>query len=80
MNAPGPAGKKEIFSWCCYDFANSSYTTVVITVVYSTYFTGVVAQGLDFANTLWALALAFSQLLVILLGPWLGAMADRHAV
>lgn len=74
-----PASKKEIFSWCCYDFANSSYTTVIITVIYSTYFTKVVCQGLDAANTLWAAALAISQLIVIFLGPWLGAVADQHA-
>lgn len=74
-----PASKKEIFSWCCYDFANSSFTTVIITVVYSTYFTKVVCAGLSSANTLWAIALALSQLIVIFLGPWLGAVADRYA-
>lgn len=75
-----PAGKKEIFSWCCYDFANSSFTTVIITVVYSTYFTSVVCGDLDYANTLWAAALAVSQLIVIFLGPWIGAIADRRAL
>jgi MFS transporter, UMF1 family len=74
-----PADKKEILSWCCYDFANSSFTTIIITVIYSTYFTNVVAVNLSSPNFLWALALALSQLLVILLGPWLGAIADRRA-
>jgi MFS transporter, UMF1 family len=75
-----PPDKKEIFSWCCYDFANSSFTTVIITVIYSTYFTGVVCGNLGYANTLWAAALAVSQLMVIFCGPWLGAVADRRAL
>jgi MFS transporter, UMF1 family len=80
MNKVIPAaGKKEIFSWCCYDFANSSFTTVIITVIYSTYFTSVVCGNMGYANTLWAAALAVSQLIVILFGPWFGAFADKHA-
>lgn len=69
--------KREIFGWCCFDFANSSYTTVITTVVFARYFTGVVAK--DTANPvfLWGLAGAISNMLVIVLGPWLGALADR---
>ena len=40
-----PVRRREIFGWCCYDFANSAFITVVVTVVYGPYFTGVVAAG-----------------------------------
>ncbi len=71
--------KREIFGWCCYDFANSAFITVVITVVYGPYFTGVVAAGSAAANTMWSATLAASQAVVIVAGPALGVMADVTA-
>ncbi len=70
-----PVRKREIFGWCCYDFANSAFITVVITVIFGPFFTGVVAKG-DLANTLWSITLAVSQAVVIVFGPALGALAD----
>ena len=37
--------KKEIFSWTLYDFANSAFTTLVVTFIYSTYFTKSIAPN-----------------------------------
>lgn len=74
-----PVRKREIFGWCCYDFANSAFITVVITVVFGPYFTGVVAAGNPAANTLWSGLLAVSQAIVIVFGPALGIMADATA-
>ncbi len=74
-----PVRKREIFGWCCYDFANSAFVTVVITVVFGPFFTGVVAAGSPAANTLWSAMLAASQAVVIVLGPALGVMADLTA-
>ena len=71
--------KREIFGWCCYDFANSAFITVVITVVYGPYFTGVVAAGWAGANTLWSVTLAASQVVVMVFGPALGVLADVTA-
>jgi len=68
--------KREIFGWCFYDFANSAFITVVVTVVYGPYFTGVVASGVSAANTLWSATLAASQVVVMVFGPVLGVMAD----
>jgi UMF1 family MFS transporter len=70
-----PVRKREIFGWCCYDFANSAFVTVVITVIFGPFFTGVVAKG-DLANTLWSVTLAVSQGVVIVFGPALGVLAD----
>jgi UMF1 family MFS transporter len=71
-----PVRRREIFGWCCYDFANSAFITVVITVVYGPYFTGVVAEGWAGANTLWSVTLAASQVVVMVFGPALGVLAD----
>ena len=71
-----PVRRREIFGWCCYDFANSAFITVVITVVYGPYFTGVVASGWAGANTLWSVILAASQVVVMVFGPALGVLAD----
>jgi UMF1 family MFS transporter len=37
--------KREVFGWAMYDFANSGYTTVVLTAVFAAYFVGSVADG-----------------------------------
>jgi UMF1 family MFS transporter len=62
-----------------YDFANSGYTTVVITAVFNAYFVKVVAGGEDWGTFAWALALSISYALVIFSAPILGAYADAHA-
>lgn len=74
-----PVTKKEIFGWCCYDFANSAFTTVIITSVFSIFFTSVICEGAGNARTLWGLVGGISQAVVIVLSPWLGALADLTA-
>ena len=50
---------REVFGWAMYDFANSGYTTVVLTAVFNAYFVSVVAQGAPWASHLWGTAQAF---------------------
>ncbi len=71
--------RREIFGWCCFDFANSAFTTIIITVVYAVYFTAVVAGNDPRGPGWWGTALAVSQLAVILVSPLLGAVADVTA-
>ena len=71
--------RREMFGWAAYDFANSGYTTVVLTAVFSAYFVGSVAGGADWATFAWTLTLAASSLLVMLTMPALGAYADLRA-
>ena len=75
---PGVA-KREVFGWAMYDFANSGYTTVVLTAVFNVYFIGVVAGGAGWGTLAWTLALSASNLLVLVLMPAIGAWADAHA-
>lgn len=62
-----------------FDFANSGYTTVVITAVFSAYFVAVVAENAAWATLAWTVTLAVSYALVMLTGPLVGAYADVHA-
>ena len=71
--------KREVFGWAMYDFANSGYTTVVLTAVFNSYFVGVVAGKADWATLAWTLALGLSSALVMLVMPALGAYADLRA-
>ncbi|MDZ5459592.1 MFS transporter [Azohydromonas lata] len=71
--------KREVFGWAMYDFANSGYTTVVLTAVFNAYFVGVVAGNAAWATLAWTLTLAASNALVVLLMPALGAWGDVHA-
>ncbi|HET7549639.1 MAG TPA: MFS transporter [Usitatibacter sp.] len=75
---PGVA-RREVWAWAMYDFANSGYTTVVLTAVFNAYFVSVVAANADWATFAWTAALSVSYLGVIVLGPILGAWSDAHA-
>jgi UMF1 family MFS transporter len=70
---------REVFGWAMYDFANSGYSTVVITAVFAAYFVGGVADGADWATLAWTSGLSLSYLIVMLTMPGLGAWADRVA-
>jgi len=71
--------KREVLGWAMYDFANSGYTTVVLTAVFGAYFVGEVAGGADWATFAWTAALAASSVIVMLTMPALGAYADLRA-
>ena len=71
--------RREVFGWAMYDFANSGYTTVVLTAVFSAYFVAGIAGKADWATLAWTLALGISNAVVMLLMPAIGAWADAHA-
>ena len=71
--------RREVFGWALYDFANSGYTTVVLTAVFSAYFVSAVAGATSWATLLWTLAIGLSNTIVMLLMPALGAWADQSA-
>ena len=71
--------RREVFGWAMYDFANSGYTTVVITAVFAAYFVGGVAQKAEWATFAWTAALSVSYAIVMLTMPSLGAYADLRA-
>lgn len=71
--------RREVWAWAMYDFANSGYTTVVVTAVFSAYFVAGVAGNAPWATFVWTLALSVSYALVMLTAPLVGAWADAHA-
>lgn len=72
-----PVKRREILGWALYDFANSSYTTVVITAVYSIFFVGhIVPPGDGPRDGLWSLAIVLSTILALVLSPLIGAIVD----
>jgi UMF1 family MFS transporter len=72
-------GLREVWAWSMYDFANSGYTTVVITAVFNAYFVAAVAGKAPWATFAWTAALSVSYLAVLLTAPVIGAWADTHA-
>ncbi|MHB0986614.1 MAG: MFS transporter [Sulfuricella sp.] len=71
--------KREVWAWAMYDFANSGYTTVVITAIFNAYFVGVVAGNATWATLAWTASLALSYALIMVTAPVVGAYADLHA-
>ncbi|MEQ1853780.1 MAG: MFS transporter [Chthoniobacteraceae bacterium] len=70
---------REVWAWSMYDFANSGYTTVVITAVFNAYFVSAIAGKAPWATFAWTAALSVSYLAVLLTAPIVGAWADAHA-
>jgi UMF1 family MFS transporter len=76
------APAREIFGWAMFDFANSSYTTVIVTVVFSVVFPRLVvgdAPDYRLGDLLWSVALSVSYALVVVTAPVLGAIIDFRA-
>lgn len=69
--------KKAIFGWVMYDFANSSFTTLIVTFVYATYFTKAIAENPVSGTVLWGRAITITALAVAVLSPLLGRIADK---
>lgn len=70
---------RELWAWAMYDFANSGFTTVVITALFNAYFVAVVAGNAAWATFAWTAALSVSYALIVLSAPLVGAYADQHA-
>ena len=69
--------KKVIWSWAMYDWANSAFTTLVVTFIYSTYYGKVFWPTEKIGTAWWGRAVALSSILTAILSPIVGAMADR---
>lgn len=69
--------KNKIWAWSLYDFANSAFTTLVVTFIYSTYFTKAIAENEIIGTTLWSRAVSLTAIFVALVSPVMGAIADK---
>jgi len=75
---PSKTDRKALFGWAMYDFANSAFTTLVVTFIYATYFTKSIAPDEITGTVLWSRAITICGLTVALVSPFIGAMADQR--
>ena len=69
--------KKTVFVWSLYDFANSSFTTLIVTFIYAAYFTKAIAENEIIGTALWSRAVSLTALFVAFASPIMGAIADK---
>ena len=68
---------KKIFNFALYDFANSAFTTIIITFIFSTYFAKQIAPNPILGQSYWGWAIGITGILVAITGPILGSFADK---
>ncbi len=69
-------GRAEVFAWVLYDWANSAYSTILITILYQYLTTQVFEAGDWWGSTLYAWCIGTSMMTAAVLSPPLGALAD----
>ncbi|MBZ0173562.1 MAG: MFS transporter, partial [Phycisphaerales bacterium] len=69
---------REVCAWGFYDLANQSFTLLINTLLFSIYFKEIVVNDPRRGDSLWSLTFAGSMLLVVILSPVLGAVADSR--
>ena len=77
MNSSTRTSNRGLSAWALYDWANSAFPTVITTFVFATYFTKGIAADTVSGTAQWGQAMSLSALGVAILGPILGAIADR---
>jgi UMF1 family MFS transporter len=70
--------RKQVLSWCLFDFANSSYSAVIAAVVFQVYYIDrIVGNESGRGDLWWGAAISASMLAVSLSSPFLGGIADH---
>jgi MFS transporter, UMF1 family len=72
-------GKRRIFIWTLFDFANTSFSIVVVTFLYAVYFKKTVAMGEPIGDLYWSIATSTAMIITAIISPVLGAIADYSA-
>src|SRR5712672_3977600 len=68
--------RSAVISWIFFDWAAQPYFTLITTFVFAPYFAGFVAPNPAQGQALWGFATAAAGLMIALLSPLLGAIAD----
>jgi UMF1 family MFS transporter len=71
--------RSKIFVWTLYDFANTSYSIVVVTFIFAVYFKNVIAGNEPVGDLFWSLGISISMIITGLIAPILGAISDYSA-
>ena len=73
---PTPRVRNQILVWSLFDFANTSFSVMIVAVGYSLYFKEIVVGGAGRGDFFWGLIVSISMLLTALVAPVLGAASD----
>ena len=68
---------KKIFNFALYDFANSAFTTIIITFIFATYFAKQIAPNPVLGQSYWGWTIGVTGFLVAIAGPIIGSFADK---
>ena len=71
--------KNKIFAWSLYDFASQPFSTIIVTFIYSAFFTTYIVEDVDKGTLLWTRIISISAIIAAILSPILGAIADRNS-
>ena len=70
--------KKKRLYYYLFDWANSPYSTVIITFIFSSYFVNVIADNKIQGTSYWGWTIALSGISIAVLSPILGLLADAN--
>ena len=68
---------KVRFSWCLYDWANSAWSAIIITFIFSRYFVEVLSPNQDLGTLYWTWTIGISSLIAAFLSPIIGSISDQ---
>lgn len=71
--------KFRVFTWSLFDFANTSYSIVVVTFLYAVYFKQTVLSNQPIGDFYWSIGTSVSMFITAIISPILGAIADYSA-
>ncbi len=74
---PVRGNRTAIIAWCLFDWANSAFPTIIVTFLFSAYFTTAVAANPELGTALWGQVNSVMALVAAALAPILGAIADQ---
>ncbi|MBS1234330.1 MAG: Major facilitator superfamily 1 [Nitrospirae bacterium] len=73
--------RRQIISWCLFDFANSSYSAIIAAVIFPVYFVSTIAGGATGQGDLWwGRSISASMAFVAITSPFLGGIADYKRI
>jgi len=76
---PEKDNKFKIFVWSLFDFANTSFSIIVVTFIFAVYFKNVIAEGKPIGDLYWSFGISISMIITAIISPVLGAIADYSA-
>lgn len=74
--------RRELRAWALYDFGNSAFMTIIITAIFPIYYGRVASAGIpsETSEFRYSMATAGAMIVIAILAPILGALADFSAI